>query len=63
MKWLFKIQDNGKGFRAYWFFNKFKISFNSYKDFMFTKGNSSIWIDIPYVEIKIKRNYKGHFIS
>ena len=59
---MFKIRRYQYGIQ-FWFFNKLRIEFRKKFYFDFYKGNSSIWIDIPFVEIKIKRNYKGHFIA
>ena len=64
---MFKF-TNHKFNYIFWFFNKLKVSikkswyFGPYC-FDITKGHGSIWIDTPFIEFKIKRNYKGHFIN
>lgn len=52
---------------TFWIFNKIKVTFHKGyfgpACFDYTKGHSSIWIDTPFIDFKIKLNYKGHSIS
>lgn len=64
---LFRIKKYQYGTQVFLFNSKFKMTFKKSwyfgkYCFMFYKGNSSFWIDTPFIEFKIKRNYKGHFI-
>lgn len=49
----------------YWLFNKVRLELHGKWDnyYDFTKSHSSYWFDLPLINIKIKRNYKGHSIS
>jgi hypothetical protein len=59
---MLRIITHANGKKSYMFFNKIRFTFSKHVYWDITNGHGSVWIDVPFVEIKYKKNYKGHSI-
>lgn len=59
---MIKTIQHANGKKTYQVFGKVSFTSHRYIEFSLARSHGAYWITVPFCEVKIKRDYKGHNI-